>query len=179
MGPEKWYGRSVDFVWLDELPPSGIYSQVVTRTLDRRGMVAMTYTPEAGFDRITAQFLNNLMPGQSLTNAGWNDADEKVRSVINANPGHLTEAAMTQILATYSPHEREMRKNGRPSIGSGLVFPIAEEKLMVEPYLIPSDWPRILGIDFGFDHPTGLNGQPRSCGSIPFSRIEHAVGAFH
>jgi len=64
MGPEKWYGRSVDFVWLDELPPSAIYSQAVTRTLDRRGMVAMTYTPEAGFDRITAQFLNNLMPGQ-------------------------------------------------------------------------------------------------------------------
>ncbi len=83
MGPEKWYGRSVDFVWLDELPPSAIYSQAVTRTLDRRGMVAMTYTPEAGFDRITAQFLNNLMPGQSLTNAGWNDADENVRPVIN------------------------------------------------------------------------------------------------
>ena len=156
MGPEKWYGRSVDFVWLDELPPPGIYSQAVTRTLDRRGMVAMTYTPEAGFDRITAQFLNNLMPGQSLTNAGWNDADEKVRSVINANPGHLTEAAMTQILATYSPHEREMRKNGRPSIGSGLVFPMPEEKLMVDPYPIPSDWPRIFGIDFGFDHPTAL-----------------------
>ena len=156
MGPEKWYGRSVDFVWLDELPPSAIYSQAVTRTLDREGMVCMTYTPEAGFDRITAQFLNNLMPGQSLTNAGWNDADENIRTVINANPGHLTEAAMTQILATYSPHEREMRKNGRPSIGSGLVFPIPEEKLMVDPYPIPSDWPRILGIDFGYDHPTAL-----------------------
>jgi hypothetical protein len=51
-----------------------------------------------------------------------------------------------------------MRKNGRPSIGSGLVFPIAEEKLMVEPYPIPSDWPRIYGIDFGYDHATALCG---------------------
>ena len=63
---------------------------------------------------------------------------------------------MEQILATYSPHEREMRKNGRPSIGSGLVFPIQEEKLMIDPHPIPNDWPRIFGIDFGWDHATAL-----------------------
>ena len=116
----------------------------------------MTYTPEAGFDRITAQFLNNLMPGQSLTNAGWDDASENIKTIVHGTPGHLSEAVMEQILASYSPHEREMRKYGRPSVGSGLAFPIPEEKLMIDPYPIPSDWPRIVGIDFGFDHPTAL-----------------------
>ena len=61
---------------------------------------------------------------------------------------------MEQILSSYSPHEREMRRYGRPSIGSGLVFPLGEEKLMIEPVAIPDHWPRICGIDFGFDHPT-------------------------
>jgi phage terminase large subunit-like protein len=154
MGPERWYGRSVDLVWLDELPPGEIYSQAVTRTLDKRGMVMMTYTPEQGFDRITAQFLNDLKKGQSLTNAGWDDASEKVETVVNGTPGHLSEAVMEQILATYSPHEREMRKHGRPSIGSGLVFPIMEEKILVEPFPIPDEWPRISAIDYGYDHPT-------------------------
>ncbi len=36
MGVEKWQGRSVDCVWLDEEPSREIYSQAVTRTLDRR-----------------------------------------------------------------------------------------------------------------------------------------------
>ena len=38
-----------------------------------------------------------------------------------------------RILSAYSPHEREMRRFGRPSIGSGLIFPIPEEKLMIDP----------------------------------------------
>jgi len=158
MGQERWYGRAVDLVWLDELPPSDIYSQAVTRTLDKRGQVMMTYTPEQGFDRITAQFLNDLKPGQSLTNAGWDDASERIKTILRGESGHLSEAVMEQILATYSPHEREMRKHGRPSIGSGLVFPVMEDRILVEPFPIPADWPRIGGIDFGYDHPTAWVG---------------------
>jgi len=45
MGVEKWQGRSVDCIWLDEEPSRELYSQAVTRTLDRKGMVYMTFTP--------------------------------------------------------------------------------------------------------------------------------------
>ena len=51
MGVDKWQGRSVDVVWLDEEPSRELYSQAVTRTLDRKGMVYMTFTPESGYDR--------------------------------------------------------------------------------------------------------------------------------
>jgi len=156
MGVEKWQGRSVDCIWLDEEPSRDIYSQAVTRTLDRRGMVYMTFTPEQGMTQTVASFVNNLQAGQSLNNATWDDASEKVKSVVNNQRGHLNEAVMEQILASYSPHEREMRRYGRPSIGSGLVFPVMEEKLSVDPFPIPEHWPRICGIDFGFDHPTAL-----------------------
>ena len=153
MGVEKWQGRSVDCIWLDEEPSRDLYSQAVTRTLDRRGMVYMTFTPENGMTETVASFMNNLKSGQSLNNATWDDASEKVMSM-KGNIGHLNEAVMEQILSSYSPHEREMRRYGRPSIGSGLVFPLGEEKLMIEPVSIPDHWPRICGIDFGFDHPT-------------------------
>jgi hypothetical protein len=63
---------------------------------------------------------------------------------------------MEQILSAYSPHEREMRRYGRPSIGSGLVFPIPEDQLMIDPIPIEDHWPRIAAIDFGWDHPTAL-----------------------
>jgi hypothetical protein len=70
--------------------------------------------------------------------------------------GHLDEGVMQQILSSYSPHEREMRRYGRPSIGSGLIFPINEENLMIDPIHIEDHWPRIAAIDFGWDHPTAV-----------------------
>ena len=155
MQVEKWQGRSVDCIWLDEEPSRELYSQAVTRTLDRRGMVYMTFTPESGMTETVASFMNNLQSGQSLTNSTWDDASEKVMSM-KGKRGHLNEAVMEQILSSYSPHEREMRRYGRPSIGSGLVFPVGEEKVIVEPMHLEDHWPRIAAIDFGWDHPTAV-----------------------
>ncbi len=155
MGVDKWQGRSVDVVWLDEEPSRELYSQSVTRTLDRRGMVYMTFTPENGMTETVAAFMNNIKRGQSLTNATWDHASENVKSM-NGKKGHLSEEAMEQILSAYSPHEREMRRFGRPSIGSGLIFPVNEEDLMIDPIEIEDHWPRIAAIDFGWDHPTAV-----------------------
>ena len=97
MGVEKWQGRSVDCIWLDEEPSRDIYSQAVTRTLDRKGMVYMTFTPEQGMTETVASFMNNLQTGQSLTNATWDDASETVMS-LKGQKGHLDERVMQQIL---------------------------------------------------------------------------------
>ena len=155
MGQEKWQGRSVDVVWLDEEPGRDIYSQAVTRTLDRRGMVYMTFTPEAGMTETVAAFMNRIQSGQSLVNATWDDASEKIKS-LKGQKGHLSESVMEQILSAYSPHEREMRRYGRPSIGSGLIFPVDESKIIIDPVEIKDHWPRIAAIDFGWDHPTAV-----------------------
>jgi phage terminase large subunit-like protein len=155
MGVEKWQGRSVDCIWLDEEPSRDIYSQAVTRTLDRKGMVYMTFTPEQGMTETVASFMNNLQKGQALVNATWDDASETVVS-LRGQKGHLDEGVMQQILSSYSPHEREMRRYGRPSIGSGLIFPIQEEKILIDPIVLEDHWPRIAAIDFGWDHPTAV-----------------------
>ena len=115
----------------------------------------MTFTPEQGMTETVASFMNNLQQGQSLTNATWDDASEKVISMKGQN-GHLNELVMEQILSSYSPHEREMRRYGRPSIGSGLVFPVQEDKVIIEPFEIPMEWARLSAIDFGYDHPTAV-----------------------
>ena len=41
MGKEKWMGESLDVIWLDEEPPSNIYSQALTRTADKGGIVSL------------------------------------------------------------------------------------------------------------------------------------------
>jgi hypothetical protein len=115
----------------------------------------MTFTPEAGMTETVAAFMNRIQPGQSLVNATWDDASEKIKS-LNGQQGHLSESVMEQILSAYSPHEREMRRYGRPSIGSGLIFPVNEERLIIDPIEIKDHWPRIAAIDFGWDHPTAV-----------------------
>jgi hypothetical protein len=54
---------------------------------------------------------------------------------------------------TYPEHERDARTRGVPALGSGLVFPIADEEITVDSLPIAEHWPRIHGLDFGFDHP--------------------------
>ena len=142
MGKEKWMGESVDVVWLDEEPPSSIYTQALTRTADKGGIVYMTFTPENGMTETVAQFVNDLRDGQALIQAGWDDAP------------HMTAEVRQQILAALPPHERKMREQGIPQLGSGLVFPIAESDMVCDPINIPEFWPRICGLDFGWDHPT-------------------------
>ena len=142
MGKEKWMGESLDVIWLDEEPPQSIYSQALTRTADKGGIVYMTFTPEQGMTETVAQFVNNLKTGQELIQATWDDAP------------HMTKEIRDQILSALPPHERKMREMGIPQLGSGLVFPIAEDDIVCEHFEIPDYFPRICAIDFGWDHPT-------------------------
>jgi len=66
---------------------------------------------------------------------------------------HYTPEQRAEIIASYPEYEREARIKGIPSMGSGRVFPVAEEIITCEPFKIPGHWPQIVGLDFGWDHP--------------------------
>lgn len=66
---------------------------------------------------------------------------------------HYSAEEKARIIASYPAHEREARTKGIPTMGSGRVFPVADEKISIEPLSIPKHWPQINGMDFGWDHP--------------------------
>src|SRR3954470_4887254 len=66
---------------------------------------------------------------------------------------HYTVAQRQRIIDSYPEHEREARIKGIPSLGSGRVFPIAEDKIVCDPVPIAKAWVQINGLDFGWDHP--------------------------
>ena len=80
-----------------------------------------------------------------LVTAGWSHVP------------HLDEATKTRLLAAFPLHERAARTEGVPLLGSGLIFPVEEQDIVVNPFNIPAFWPRVNGIDFGWDHPTGAS----------------------
>ena len=144
-GFEKFMGEAVDVIWLDEEPKHEIFSQCITRTADKAGVVYMTFTPEKGMTNVVSAFMNDLKAGQSITTATWDDVE------------HLDEKTKTQLLSVYSPAEREMRSKGIPVFGSGLVFPVSEDDIICEDFDIPRHYPCIAAVDFGFDHPTAVS----------------------
>lgn len=81
-----------------------------------------------------------------LVMAGWNHVP------------HLDERTKAELLASTPPHLREARSKGIPIAGSGLIFAgiVPEDDIKIAPFAIPSHWPRIAGIDFGWDHPTAV-----------------------
>ena len=66
---------------------------------------------------------------------------------------HYSDEQKEAIVASYPPHEREARAKGIPTMGSGRVFPVSEDDIRVAPRQIPSHWPQLNGLDFGWDHP--------------------------
>lgn len=79
---------------------------------------------------------------KAVVMASWEDAP------------HLDEKTKRELLESMPPHEREARIKGIPVLGSGRVFPVTEEAIECESFAIPDHWPRICGVDFGWDHPT-------------------------
>lgn len=143
-GREKWQGPTVDGVWFDEEPPIEIYAEGLTRTNNgQHGQCAMaTLTPLLGMSDMLSQFLMGDSPYRKVVTMTIDDA------------GHYTPEERKQIIASYPPHEREARARGIPTLGSGRVFPVEEAMISVQPFKIPTHWPRIVGLDFGWDHPT-------------------------
>ncbi len=67
---------------------------------------------------------------------------------------HYSDEQKAQIIASYPAHEREARAKGIPTMGSGRIFPVEESLITIPPLVIPKHWPQIIGLDFGWDHPT-------------------------
>lgn len=141
-GREKFQAETLDFVWLDEEPDADIYSESLTRTNATGGMVYMTFTPLKGMSEVVKRFLIDKMPGTHVTTMTIDDAE------------HYTPEQRAAIIASYPAHEREARTKGIPTLGSGRIFPVAEETIKVDPFEIPRHWVQICGIDFGWDHPS-------------------------
>lgn len=140
-GRQKWQAETLDGVWFDEEPPSDIYSEGLTRTNATKGMVYLTCTPLLGMTEVIRGFLLEPTPERHTTKMTIDDAE------------HYTPEERAVIVRGYKPHEREARAKGIPMLGSGRIFPVAEEKIVIEPIKLPRHWKRIGGLDFGFDHP--------------------------
>ena len=140
-GRGKWQASTVDYVWFDEEPPEDVYFEGLTRTNATKGLIAITFTPLKGMSSVVARYIMETSPDRASVTMTIDDAL------------HYSPEERQKIIDSYPAHEREARTKGIPSMGSGRIFPVAEEDIVIEPIEIPKTWATIGGMDFGWDHP--------------------------
>lgn len=139
-GRERFQGSTITFCWCDEEPPSDVFFEILTRLNVTGGPLIMTFTPLLGMSGVVRRFLLEKSPQRSVTKMTLDDAE------------HYTDKQRADIIAQYPSHMRDIRARGEPSFGAGLIFPVDERSLLVEPFTRPSHWIRLGGLDFGWTH---------------------------
>ena len=143
-GREKWQGETLDWLWFDEEPPIDIYLEGLTRTNVGGKPVWVTFTPLMGMSETVRRFLLEKSPDRHVITMTIDDVE------------HYSAEERRKIIASYPAHEREARTRGMPILGSGRIFPVDEAislTITSDHMEIPAHWPRIGGMDFGWDHP--------------------------
>lgn len=141
-GREKWQGPTLHGIWMDEEHDEDVYHEARTRTNVHSGLLLTTFTPLKGMTNVVKRFLLDKPPGTHITSMTIEDAD------------HYTPEQRAEIIAGYSEHERDARSKGIPTMGSGRVFPLDADDIRCQAFPIPSHWPQLGGLDFGWDHPS-------------------------
>jgi phage terminase large subunit-like protein len=142
-GREKLQGASLDWIWCDEEPEDfGVWTELLARLTARKGAIALTMTPLLGMTALTSRFMQEQSADRGFVRMELGEAR------------HMTAEEVKAREASYPPHERDARIRGVPMLGSGRVFPISEDTIAVDPFALPASWPRIVGLDIGWTHPT-------------------------
>jgi phage terminase large subunit-like protein len=143
-GRKAFEGVEQDCILLDEEPPLEVYSECLIRTMTTNGMIMVTFTPLEGLSETVMQF----MPGGQI------EVDPNgTRFIIQAtwdDVPHLDEQAKADLLASIPPYQRRARSMGIPQLGSGAIYPIDEDDVLVKPFPIPDHWPKSYGMDVGW-----------------------------
>ena len=128
----------VDVVHLDEECPLDIWASCIARTMTQDGIVYLTETPLLGMTDLLTELIERNKNCHVIT-ATWNDAP------------HLTKEQKERLWESIPEYQRDARSKGIPTLGAGAIYPIADEKIVVEDFEIPKHWPRIRGMDTGWN----------------------------
>lgn len=142
-------GVELDIFWPDEECPLDVYTEGVVRTMTTNGISVLTFTPLQGRTELVNQLMDPLSEAaedRAVIQCGWDDVP------------HLDEGTKKRMLAKLPPHQRDARSRGIPSLGSGAIYPVAEEDFVIEPFALPKHWPRAYGLDVGWNRTAAVWG---------------------
>ena len=140
-GRKSFQGTAKHVVWLDEeVSDPEIFDECLLRTMTVDGIVMMTFTPLFGMTQLVQDFMSSREDsGKKTVTITWDDC------------AHLTEKQKKEMFLALPPHQRDARSKGIPNLDSGAIYPVIEESFVIAPFEIPKYWPRLYGMDVGWN----------------------------
>lgn len=89
---------------------------------------------------------------------------------------HLTKQQCDDLLSQFPLHERDARSKGVPMLGSGKIYPVAEEDIVINPIELAPYWPRVFALDVGWNRTAALWGAWDKDSDIVYIYSEHYMG---
>lgn len=117
----SYSGAAIDLIHLDEEPPLLIDTECSARIFRVDGIKYITFTPDKGLSDTMLQFFpdGNVITGEVGT------GKYSVNFDMDDVP-HFTDTEKKAFFDSLPPFQREAKFFGRPSAGSGVVYPIYE-----------------------------------------------------
>lgn len=143
-GRRSYQGDWFDLVWLDEEHDEDVFEECEGRTSrvpGGGGHILMTMTPLKGFSWVYSRFVEAPPPGFV---AHWLDGLE--------NP-YTDLEKMRRWFARLSKSKRAARKEGRFTALEGVIYDVDRGLHVVPSRVLPTEWRRYRGIDFGTRNP--------------------------
>lgn len=143
-GREAWQGAEVDFVWVDEECDQSVYGEALIRLMTTQGSAILTFTPLSGLTELVTNFLENSQETDAkypkhITTVSWDDVP------------HISQEMKEEMLAATPPALRDARSKGEPTVGSGRIYPVDMNKVVVDDFKIPKHWMKAYGFDVGWN----------------------------
>ena len=99
-----------------------------------------------------------------VVTATWDDAP------------HLSEEEKETLWNSIPPYQRDARTKGIPQLGSGAIFPVPESEITVPPFELPEYWPRVFGLDVGWNKTACIWGAVDRESGVVYLYSEHYQG---
>ena len=152
-GWESYQGTAQDVIWNDEECGLAVHNECLTRLMTSEGLYILTFTPLQGITEVVKSYL-----GESVR---VDNKDAKHSYVVHCtwdDVPHLSAAEKERQWDRTPVYLRDAKARGLPSLGSGAIYPITEDRISVEPFEIPEYWPRAYALDVGWNNTAALWG---------------------
>lgn len=142
-GVAAFFGENLDLGWMDEPSPVSIYAEIMARF---RGSphptLILTFTPKdmrAEQLALLDMFHQEESESRIVIPCAWDDVP------------HLSEDWKRDTLENTPAYMRETVSKGVLALGAGAVYPVPEDRFVIDPLdRIPETWRRIAGFDGGW-----------------------------
>ena len=89
---------------------------------------------------------------------------------------HISDEEKEALYESIPPYQRDARSKGIPQLGSGAIYPVPESEFVCAPFEIPDYWPRMYGLDVGWNKTAALWGAHDRESNTVYLYSEHYMG---